>query len=153
MHRIRIAAMIGVVVTLLAACGSDDDSSTAGNENGDARTVEVDMVDIAFEPDTLEIARGETVRFVFTNTGEVAHDAFIGDQDDQAGHEAEMREADDDEGHGGGHGDDDAENAVTVEPGDTGELTYTFDEAGTLEVGCHQPGHYDAGMTIAVEVA
>jgi uncharacterized cupredoxin-like copper-binding protein len=40
-----------------------------------------------------------------------------------------------------------------VAPGDTGELTYTFDEAGPLEVGCHEPGHYDAGMKIAVNVA
>lgn len=152
MHRIRIAAVIGVVAVLLAACGGGDDESTVGKGNGDARTVAVDMVDIAFEPDTLDIARGETVRFVFTNTGEVAHDAFIGDEDAQADHEAEMREADDDEGHGGGHGDDAAENAVTVEPGDTGELTYTFDEAGTVEVGCHQPGHYESGMKIDVEV-
>ena len=151
MYRIRIAAVIGVVAVLLAACGGGDDKSRAGNENGDSRTVEVDMVDISFEPDTLEVARGETVRFVFTNTGEVAHDAFIGDEDGQAEHEAEMREADD-EGHGGGHGGD-AENAVTVQPGDTGELTYTFDEAGTIEIGCHQPGHYDAGMKIEVEVA
>ena len=153
MSRFRIAAVVSVVAVLLAACGGDNDTSTAGNGNSDAHTVEVDMVDIAFEPDTLEVTRGETVRFVFTNTGEVAHDAFIGDEDDQAGHEAEMREADDDEGHDGGHGDDEAENAVTVEPGDTGELTYTFDEAGTLEVGCHQPDHYDAGMKIEVEVA
>jgi len=152
MCRFRIAAMVGVVAVLAACGGGDDDASSAGNGNDDARTVEIDMVDIAFEPATLEIARGETIQFVFTNTGEVAHDAFIGDDDEQAGHEADMREADDDEGHGGGHGDD-AENAVTVEPGDTGELTYTFDEAGTIEVGCHQPGHYDAGMKIDVDVA
>ena len=37
-------------------------------------------------------------------------------------------------------------------PASSGELTHTFDDAGTIEIGCHQPGHYDAGMTITVEV-
>ena len=61
-----------------------------------------------------------------------------------------MREADGNE-HGA-HGDE-SEDSITLEPGDTGELTRTFDEAGTLEIGCHQPGHHDAGMKIGVEVA
>ena len=147
--RSLLAAAAGAVL-LAAACGDDDGATSAGT-GGDVRTVEVDMVDIAFEPDALEVARGETVRFVFTNHGEVAHDAFIGDADAQADHEAEMR-ADNDEGeHGGGHGDDE-DDAVTVEPGDEAELTHTFDETGTIEIGCHQAGHYDAGMKITVEV-
>ena len=145
--RPRVLAAIGVTL-VAAACGDDDTTADTGAET---RTVEIEMVDIAFEPDTLEVARGETVRFLFTNSGDVAHDAFIGDQAAQADHETAMREADDDE-HGGGHTDE-AEDAITVEPGDTGDLTYTFDEAGAVEIGCHQAGHYEAGMTITVEVS
>ena len=44
------------------------------------------------------------------------------------------------------------EPAVTVKPGQSGDLTYTFDTAGTYEIGCHQSGHYDAGMKIAITV-
>ena len=132
---------------LLTACGDDDPSSSADAEP--TRTIEVAMVDIAFEPETIEVAAGETVRFVFTNDGDVAHDAYIGDTDAQADHEAEMREAAGDD-HGGHDGDDDA---LTVEPGEEGELTHTFTESGTLEIGCHQPGHYDAGMKIEIVVA
>lgn len=146
--RMFLAVLAGIAL-VAAACGGDSDTTPSGGAAD--RTIEVDMVDIAFEPDTIDVTRGETVRFVFTNAGEVAHDAFIGDHDAQADHEAEMRDADDD-AHGGGHGDD-ADDAVTVEPGETGELTYTFDDAGTLEVGCHQPGHYEGGMKITVEVA
>lgn len=51
---------------------------------------------------------------------------------------------------GHGHGTD--EQAITVEPGASGSLTYTFDTPGTYEIGCHQPGHYAAGMTITVIV-
>ena len=42
---------------------------------------------------------------------------------------------------------------VTVDPGETGELETAFDEAGTYEIGCHEPGHYDAGMKLTVEVS
>src|SRR5688500_16737058 len=102
-------------LALLAACGDDDTS--AGDASSDLRTVEIDMVDVAFEPESLTVTSGETVRFVFTNTGAVAHDAFIGDEAAQADHETEMRDADGDE-HGAGHGEEDTD-AVTVEPGDT----------------------------------
>jgi len=102
------------------------------------------MVDIAFEPKELKVAKGEKVTFRFTNSGKLAHDAFIGDRAAQQEHEKEMGDK-----HGG-HGS--ADDAVTVKPGGKAQLTYTFDESGKFEVGCHQPGHYAAGMKIDVEV-
>lgn len=148
----RWYAIAVVAVALVAvACGDDDNqTSTGAAGRGETRAVEVDMVDIAFEPKTLSVDPDETVRFEFTNRGEVVHDAFIGDRDAQADHEAEMRVGGGDE-HGA-HGED-QDNAITVEPGETRELTYTFADSGTVEIGCHQPGHYGAGMKITVEVA
>ena len=149
---VTLVAAVAAIGLLAAACGDDDTNASGGA--GDARTVEVEMVDIAFEPDSLQVADGETVRFVFTNNGEVPHDAFVGDTAAQNEHEQQMRDADEDDGSGMDHeGDDSSDAAVTVEPGETAELTYTFDEAGEIEIGCHQPDHYDAGMKIAVEVA
>lgn len=75
------------------------------------------------------------------------HEAFIGDVQDQAQHAQEMAAR---MGHGG-HGDD-AERALTLDPGESGELVYTFPEEATLEIGCRQPGHYAAGMRASVEV-
>lgn len=43
--------------------------------------------------------------------------------------------------------------AVTGAPGKTGELTHTFKTGQAVLVGCHQPGHYTAGMKLAVDVA
>ena len=42
--------------------------------------------------------------------------------------------------------------AITVEPGSSGEITHTFTESGTILIGCHEPGHWEAGMksTIAI---
>jgi uncharacterized cupredoxin-like copper-binding protein len=152
MKHVRIAAIAAALPLAglaLVACGDDD--TTASSDDG-TRTIEIEMTDIAFEPETVEVAEGETVRFVFTNSGAVVHDAVIGDEQAQADHEAEMREEDEDEGHGGGGHGEDEDDALTVEPGETGELTHTFDEAGETFIGCHQPGHYEAGMVVTVDV-
>jgi uncharacterized cupredoxin-like copper-binding protein len=136
--------LIVLAVLVLGACGSGD-GTPAVAPAGEDRTVEVEMRDIAFAPTTLDVRAGEKVRFVFKNTGQVAHDAFIGDQAAQDAHEREMRE-----GHGGhGKGSD----AVTVAPGKTAQLVHTFDRPGQIIVGCHQPGHYTGGMKVVVNVA
>jgi uncharacterized cupredoxin-like copper-binding protein len=48
----------------------------------------------------------------------------------------------------GGHGDA----GIKVEPGKTGELTHTFRKGESVVIGCHEPGHYAAGMKLAVAV-
>lgn len=133
---------LGVIV---AACGSSGD--TAG---GDARTVEIDMRDIAYSPDTVTVTAGETIRFVFTNTGEVVHDAYIGDDAAQDDHAMDMGDSAGMD-HGGAM-DESSTDAITVEPGETGELTYTFAARDDVLIGCHQPGHYQAGMRLAIEL-
>lgn len=162
-----MTALLAVAGVTLAACGdTSDDTTTAGG----TRTVEIEMRDIKFSPDTVQVAAGETVRFVFKNVGAVPHDAFIGDEAAQDDHEMEMRAADGSMSSsssmtmdssttsssmdmGGGDGGDAVENGITVEPGDTGELTYTFSEGEELLIGCHQAGHYAAGMKITLNMS
>jgi uncharacterized cupredoxin-like copper-binding protein len=140
-----LIAAVAAFAVVASACGGghDDQGSTAPT-----RTVDIDMEDIDFQPATFTAQPGERVRFVFHNRGQLPHDAFIGDVQAQADHERKMRQGDDD-GHGR-HGDGDA---VTVDPGKTSSLTYTFKWSGAVEIGCHQPGHYAAGMKVAVTVA
>ena len=142
------ATVVAAIVSVTVACGADNDvrDTSASRSTGREQTVDVEMVDIAFEPKTLEVAEGERVTFRFRNTGKVAHDAFIGDREAQLDHEKEMAQA-----HGGDHGGD-ADGAVTVKPGETATLAHTFDEAGSIEIGCHQSGHYQAGMKMIVMV-
>jgi uncharacterized cupredoxin-like copper-binding protein len=119
--------------------------------------VDINMVDIAYEPSTVEVQAGETVRFVFHNEGATLHDAFIGDAAAQADHAREMRIVTADShpmGEGTmAHASADGSAGINVAPSETGEITYTFDQPGTLEIGCHEPGHYEAGMKVAVTVA
>jgi uncharacterized cupredoxin-like copper-binding protein len=142
-----IAFVAPVLVT--AACGGGNGGHNATSAG---QTVDVNMVDVAFQPTTFTAKPGERVRFVFHNRGKTPHDAFVGDTAAQADHEMAMRDSNNRSGghdmHGGGGTD-----GITVDPGKTGELTYTFDRTGTVEIGCHQPGHYAAGMKLAVTVA
>jgi uncharacterized cupredoxin-like copper-binding protein len=150
-HRLPLIAGIVALAALAGACG--DDSQTAESAAADggttptgSRTVNVAMEDIKFDQPILTVRTGDTIDFRFINTGQIPHDAFVGDTAAQMEHETEMAEM----GDAGGH--DGEEPAVVVQPGDSGELSYTFTEPGTYEVGCHQPGHYAAGMKIDVTV-
>jgi uncharacterized cupredoxin-like copper-binding protein len=141
-----LTTFVAAVVLFATACGSGDDrADRASGDDSAGRTIQVEMVDIAFHPAEVTVAKGEKVTFRFSNKGKIAHDAFIGNPDDQTAHEEQMRD-------GGDMHDADDEKALTVNPGKTGALTHTFDDVGTIEIGCHQPGHYTAGMKIAVTV-
>ena len=149
---IRLMTAVSAVALLaLSACGSDDDTTSASG----TRTIEIEMRDIEFSPDEVQVEPGETVRFVFHNKGDVVHDAFIGDEGAQDDHEMEMRDAGESEGdmeHGAGD-EEASEGGVTVDPGKTGEFTHTFASGDELLIGCHQAGHYEAGMKIMVNVS
>ena len=148
---IVVIVLVGVVAT---ACGGGSDTQRSAEStatSGAARTIEIEMRDIAFSPDTVSVEKGETVRFRFTNKGQVTHDAFIGDERAQTLHEQDMRAGGAAPEHGGEHSDMAA--AISVEPGKTGQLEHTFEDAGTVLIGCHEEGHYAAGMKVKVEVS
>ena len=124
------------------------DSSAIG-EPGDAarvtRTVRVDMADtMRFTPAQITVQRGETVRFEVVNGGRVRHEMTLGTPADLLAHAEQMRKHPEME-----HADD---NAVTVDPGQRGEIIWHFTQAGTVDFACLQPGHFEAGMRGAVQV-
>ena len=79
-----------------------------------------------------------------TNEGAIVHDFTVGDEETQNEHEAQMTEM-----PGMGH---EEPNLLTLDPGETGELTWRFTSPGTVLLGCHQPGHYAGGMVATVTV-
>lgn len=109
------------------------------------RKIAVTMTDaFRFDPADLTVQAGETVTFVLTNAGAIAHDFTIGDAEAQEHHAMEMME-------GGMHMGADT-NAIAVDAGKTAELTFTFGEPVEWLVGCHVPGHYEAGMKGALHI-
>lgn len=112
------------------------------------RTIEVNVDnDLAFEPAEFEVGVGEVITFVISNTGDVEHEFVLGDQDAQE-EMAQMMDSGEDHAHSAGE----MSNAITIDAGETAELTWRFSEPGTVLVGCHVPGHWEAGMRGTVTV-
>ncbi len=138
---------------LAAACGDDANNSTGSSSAG--RVVEITMTDMAYSPATLSVTKGETVTFRFRNNGQSIHEALIGDDKYQMDHGASMTSstmAGMSRDRGMGHGGMGAENMVSVKPGKSGDMIYRFNESGAMVIGCHQPGHYEAGMKVMINV-
>lgn len=155
--RMAMLGAIGALALVASACGGDgatdgdhDESFTFGEPaaaDDTDRTIEIDANDdFSFSPDTVEIAADETVTFVVTNTGEMTHEFVLGDTAHQEEHEAMMQEGGEEMMH-------DEANAISIGPGETHELTWHFTEAGELEMGCHEPGHYAGGMKGTITVS
>jgi len=126
-----------------------------------SRTVEVTVRENYYEPETIKVSKGETVRFVIKNAGELVHEFNIGTAAMHAEHQKEMEmmvehgvlEADKinharmkmDMG-GGKTMEHNDPNSVLLEPGKTGEVIWKFSQPAKLEFACNVPGHYEAGM-------
>ncbi|MCE8000939.1 MAG: copper oxidase [Rhodobiaceae bacterium] len=109
------------------------------------RTIEVAMFEtedgrMVFEPGLIEVQPGETVRFAISNDGLIEHEFVFDTPAEIIAHKDEMMM---DAAHDMAH---DSDNAITLEPGEDGELAWSFSNAGVFEFACLIPGHYDAGM-------
>jgi uncharacterized cupredoxin-like copper-binding protein len=141
-----VLVLVGTMVALaLTACSGGQDAS-----GGDAeRVIQVEALDsLAFEPGSVSVQAGETVRFVVTNSGEAAHEFVLGPESVQVAHE---EASDAGEEHGGMHAEGQLA-ALELAPGETEEAVVTFEETGDVLFGCHEPGHYDGGMVGTVTV-
>ena len=109
------------------------------------RSVAIDMSDaMRFTPASITVKKGETVRFVVSNTGKVRHEFVLGSAHALMEHNALMKKFPEME--------HDEPNMVSVEPGRTGVVVWHFATAGAVDFACLQPGHFDAGMTGRVTV-
>lgn len=103
------------------------------------RTIEVSMSDsMRFTPERIMVNAGETVRFVLPNTGDVMHEFVLGTQASNDEHAAMMLKF-----PGMEH---DEPYMAHVAPGETGEIVWTFNQAGEFAFACLIAGHYQAGM-------
>ncbi|WP_207390837.1 cupredoxin domain-containing protein [Phytopseudomonas dryadis] len=113
--------------------GVPGDAARAG------RTVEIRMNDqMRFVPASLEVKQGETVRFVLHNDGQLLHEFVLGDKAQLDEHAAMMLEHPD-MAH-------DGLDMLHVQPGEQGEVVWTFNRAGAFDFACLIAGHYQAGM-------
>jgi uncharacterized cupredoxin-like copper-binding protein len=119
-----------------------------GNPNKPARVVQVTMREsdgkMLFVPDRVEVKRGEQIRFVLANSGELEHEFVLATTAENLKHAEEMKKNPDME--------HDDPNAKRVAPKKKNEIVWRFTKTGQFEFGCLIPGHREAGMTGTVSV-
>ena len=135
----RLFFVFLVVTALLSAC--------SGLAQSTSTDVEVTLTDFQVVSSSTRFSAGTPYTFTITNEGQVPHEfmfippvmAGMADMHGEATHNTALIEVDEDE----------------LPPGATYTLSYTFPESavGTaLEIACHTPGHYEAGMRLPITV-
>ena len=116
-----------------------------GSPDKVSRTINISTLDtMRYDKENIQAKPGETIRFVVTNTGKIGHEFAIGTREEQLEHAKMMANMPDMKHEEG--------NAVSLEPGETRELIWQFGKAGAVEIACHLPGHYEAGMKARVNI-
>ena len=131
-------AFVILVAAAITACGGGGSGADGVNSGPDEYVVQVSLTEFGVEMDSSSVPAGAPVTFVFTNNGVLEHNIVLEPLDSVD----EPLE----------YSDGELAKIVEIEPGDTATLTYVFQEGenfqvGTMvQLGCHLPGHYEAGM-------
>lgn len=157
-RRILIAAAMAILAGPAFATGTHsgghgDDNLTAIGKPGEAtkvtRTINISMLEkgdgsMGFNPASITVRKGETVRLKFTNKGENDHEFVMDTHEEVMEHKKAMEKFPEME-----HADP---NQIRVGPKGKGEIVWTFTNAGDFEFACLIPGHHDLGMKGTIKV-
>ena len=140
---------VGAGARLYAHGGEEQFSAgEPGDPKKPFRVVEITMQEsdgaMSYQPNALEVKRGEQIKFVITNAGRLAHEFILANTADNLKHAALMKKYPD-MAH-------DDPNGKTVRPGAKAEMLWRFTKTGTFEFSCLIPGHREAGMVGTVTV-
>ena len=132
-----------------------------GVEKSVDRTINVSMHDNYYQPNKFEIKKGETIKFIVHNKGELVHEFNIATKKMHLKHQPEMLMMVENEiiladkidkkkmmemskkspSMAHKHS-----NSVLLSPGEKAELIWKFSNTVDIEAACNVPGHYDVGM-------
>jgi uncharacterized cupredoxin-like copper-binding protein len=120
-----------------------------GDPKKPARVVQVvmgetDGTKMHFIPNQIKVRKGEQIRFLLRNNGNVDHEFVVATVEDNLAHMKEMEKNPDME--------HDDPNARRLKPRKTAEFVWHFTKAGTFDFSCLIPGHRPAGMTGTITV-
>ena len=148
-------------VTKTVSAASMNMIGEKGNPNDVDRIIEIKMHDNYFEPNFIEVKKGETIKFIVHNLGEMVHEYNIATKEMHIKHQPEMQKLVENgillvdkidmakmkemskKDHSLSHS---HSNSIMVEPKRTGEIIWKFSKAIVLEMACNIPGHYESGM-------
>ncbi len=160
-----------VIILFFVSTSSYSASMNMIGEKGDPskidRTIEIEMYDNYYYPTQIEVKKGETIKFIVKNLGELVHEYNIGTKEMHIKHQPEMAKLVEHEilladkidhekmkkmskkDHSLGHS---HANSVLLEPNQTGEIIWRFSKDISLEMACNMPGHYETGMVGKINI-
>lgn len=129
--------------------GTDYSAGEPGDARKPARVVPVTMKEtddgrMIFIPNRVDVKKGEQVRFVLTNVGQIPHEFALASVEDNAKHAEQMKKFPEME--------HDDPNSKTVQPKQKAEIVWRFSKTGEFEFACLIPGHRESGMFGSVGV-
>lgn len=120
----------------------------SAGEPGDAakpaRTIEIEMSEMTYEPFRIEVKRGEQIRFVLHNAGTEDHEFLLATTRENLKHAEVMKKYP--------HMEHDEPNGVRIAPKKSAEILWRFTKPGTFEYSCLIPNHREYGMVGHVTV-
>ena len=114
-----------------------DAKPTATKAAAPGSDVTVSLTDLYVNANAYTFQAGQSYTFSVTNNGAFEHEFIIepvGDVEqplEVSGQKTELEH---------------------LQPGDSKTLQLTFPKAGTFQIACHEPGHYEAGMVLTITV-
>ena len=138
-----------------------------GKASDVSKTIKVDMYDNYYDPKTINVKKGETVRFVVENKGVLVHEFNIATMMMHKKHGPEMLDMMKNGifltnkinkekmkqmakmNHKMAHS---HSNSVLLEPKQKAELIWKFTSNAELFGGCNVPGHLEAGMISKINI-
>ena len=165
----KIIQILFVILFLNSSAYADKNMKigSKGKENEVSRVIKVLMFDNYYEPNSFQIKKGETIKFVVENAGMLVHEFNIANKMMHIKHQPEMQKmvehgiiladsidkekmkkmAKMDKAMGHSHS-----NSVLLEPKKKGVIIWKFDNAVNIEIACNVPGHYQVGMIAKVDI-
>src|SRR6478735_7523057 len=127
----------GTTTVTVATVQNPATSAGAATVASGQDSANVTLADMSIASDTTSFKVGVPYTFVITNHGAAIHELVIehaGDVDKPIEFDGGVAEASD------------------IIPGSTATMTFTFTAPGTYQLACHQPGHFEAGMVLQIDV-
>ena len=161
----KLVLLFFLIPNILNA-GSMNAIGTKGKASDVNKVILVNMHDNYYEPSKIEIKKGETVKFVVKNKGELVHEFNIATKEMHLKHQPEMMMMVEHEilladkidkkkmmemskknpAMAHSHS-----NSVLLSPGEKAELIWKFSNSLKIEAACNVPGHYEVGMIAKID--
>ena len=131
------------------------------------RIIEINMYDNYYEPSEIKVKKGETIKFIVYNYGELVHEFNIATKEMHIKHQPEMMKMVENQilladkidkkkmkemakkDHSMAHS---HSNSVLLEPSEIAEIIWKFSTNTILEAACNVPGHYEVGMVANIKI-